>query len=47
MSKLYFGNGECELDGIDVMYCEMEVKYPIRIDDKSPPDFEIMEEIYR
>ena len=42
VSKIYYGNGECELDGIDVMYCEIEAKYPIQIDDKSPDDFVIM-----
>ena len=39
MPKIFYGNGECELDANDAIYCELQVKYPIRIEDKSPYDF--------
>ena len=39
MAKIFYGNGECELQADNVIYCELRVKYPIEIDDKSPDDF--------
>ena len=39
MAKIFYGNGECEVQGEDIIYCELRVKYPIEIDDKSPDDF--------
>ena len=39
MAKIFYGNGECEIQGEDIVYCELRVKYPIEIDDKSPDDF--------
>ena len=41
MVKIFYGNGECEIQGTDIMYCELRVKYPIEIDDKSPSGFMI------
>ena len=37
--KIFYGNGECEIQGVDIIYCELIVKYPIQIDDKSPDGF--------
>ena len=37
--KIFYGNGECEVQGEDIVYCELRVKYPIEIDDKSPDGF--------
>ena len=39
MAKIFYGNGECEIQGEDITYCELIVKYPIQIDDKSPDGF--------
>jgi len=39
MSKIFYGNGECEIQGEDIIYCELKVKYPIEINDKSPDGF--------
>ena len=39
MPTIYYGNGECELDATDAVYCEMRVKYPIEVDDKTPYDY--------
>ena len=39
MVKIFYGNGECEVQGEDIIYCELIVKYPIQIDDKSPEGF--------
>ena len=41
MAKIFYGNGECEIQGEDIVYCELLVKYPIEIDDKSPDGFVI------
>ena len=41
MAKIFYGNGECEIQGNDIVYCELGVKYPIEIDDKSPDGFVI------
>ena len=39
MAKIYYGNGEVELDAVNAVFCEILVRYPIRIEDKSPYDF--------
>ena len=39
MAKILYGNGECDVDATDIIYCELRVKYPIEIDDKSPDGF--------
>ena len=39
MAKIFYGNGECEIQGEDIVYCELRVKYPIEINDKSPDGF--------
>ena len=42
MVKIFYGNGECEVQGSEtVMFCELIVKYPIEITDKSPEGFMI------
>ena len=41
MAKIFYGNGECEIQGNDIVYCELGVKYQIEIDDKSPDGFVI------
>ena len=42
MSKIYYGNGECELEAIDAVFCEIKVKYPIEITDKTPYEFALL-----
>ena len=39
MAKIFYGNGECEIVGEDIILCQLMVKYPIEIDDKSPDGF--------
>ena len=39
MAKIFYGNGECEIVGEDIVLCQLMVKYPIEIDDKSPDGF--------
>jgi len=39
MAKIFYGNGECEIQGEDIIYCELIVKYPIGLDDKSGDGF--------
>ena len=36
---LYYGNGDCELDGSDITYCIIGIKYPLEIVDKSPSGY--------
>ena len=42
MSKIYYGNGESELEAIDAVFCEIKVKYPIEITDKTPYEFALL-----
>ena len=39
MAKIFYGNGECEVVGKDIVLCQLMVRYPIEIDDKSPEGF--------
>ena len=39
MAKIFYGNGECEVVGENIVLCQLMVKYPIEIDDKSPDGF--------
>ena len=39
MAKIFYGNRECEIQGEDIVYCELRLKYPIEINDKSPDGF--------
>lgn len=39
--KLYYGNGEVEIDSADAVSCEITIRHPIEIDDKTPFEYEI------
>ena len=37
--KLYYGNGNCEVDATEAWACIVEVKYPLEIEDVSPYEY--------
>tara|TARA_Y100000310_G_scaffold265507_2_gene276571 strand:+ start:353 stop:1030 length:678 start_codon:yes stop_codon:yes gene_type:complete len=39
---IYYGNGEVEIDSTDVKVCQITIRYPIEIDDKTPYEYEIL-----
>ena len=41
VAKIFYGNGECEIQGDDIVFCQLRVKYPIMIDDRTSENFYI------